>query len=85
MSRRAIAGVAAVVVGLITVGWSTNCDAGGELFFGSVATGVLAAIWNDNPDRGIGARITKFLLLIFMVGLSVFFFTLIMYGSRRCS
>jgi hypothetical protein len=85
MSGRAIAGVAAVVVGLITVGLSTHCDAGGELVVGSALTGVLGAIWNDNPDRGIGARITKFLLLIFMVGLSVFVFTLIMYGSRRCS
>jgi hypothetical protein len=69
-------------VSLITVGWSTRCDAGDELFVGSVLTAVLAAIWNDNPERGIGARITKFLLLIFMVGLSVWVFTLIVYGSR---
>jgi len=84
MSRSSIAAVAAIVVGLLTLGLSLRCGAGGELFVGSALTGVLSAIWNDNPERGVGARIAKSLVVVFMVGLSVFFFTLIL-DSSRCS
>ena len=83
MSRiRSIAPFAALVVGIVTLGLSLRCSAGDELVVGSVLTGVLTAIWNDNPERGIGARITKFLLLIFIVGFSVFVFTVMLYSSR---
>jgi len=84
MSLRSIAALAAVVVGFVTLGLSMRCGAGGELFVGSALAGVLAAIWNDNPERGIGARIAKLLLVVFMVGTSLFFFTLIL-NSSRCS
>ncbi len=43
---------------------------------------MLGAIWNDNPERGAGARIAKFLVLVFMIGFSVFFFALILHTSR---
>jgi hypothetical protein len=83
MSRiRSIAPFTALVVGIVTLGLSLRCSAGDELVVGSVLTGVLAAVWNDNRERGIGDRIAKFLLLIFIVGFSVFIFTVMLYSSR---
>jgi hypothetical protein len=35
-----------------------RCSAGDEFVVGSTLTGVLAAIWNDNPERGIGERVS---------------------------
>ena len=43
---------------------------------------MLGAIWNDTPERGVPARIAKFLVLVFMIGFSVFFFALILNTSR---
>lgn len=82
MKPSALAGVGALVVGAITIGRSFNCDADEELLALSCLTGVLAAIWNDNAERGVGARIAKFLVLVFMVGMAVFFFTLMVYNSQ---
>ncbi len=45
---------------------------------------MLGAIWNDNPERGVGARIAKFLMLVLMIGFAVFFMALILHTSR-CS
>ena len=44
--------------------------------------GVLGAIWNDSPGRGVGRRIAKFVALVFMIGFCVFFMALILHRSR---
>jgi hypothetical protein len=84
MSPRSIAAIAALVVGLVTLGLSLRCGAENQLVIGSLLTGMLAAIWSDNPERSVGDRIAKFVLLIFMVGGAVFFFALIL-NANRCT
>jgi hypothetical protein len=82
MRLRGIAGIAAIVVGILTLIRATSCTAGDEVLLSAGLVGVLGAIWNDNPERGIGARIAKLLVLVFMIGFSVFFFALILHTSR---
>jgi hypothetical protein len=84
MSFRSIAAVAAIAVGLLTLLRATSCNAGDEVLVSAGLVGVLGAIWNDNPERGFGARIAKFLMLVFMIGFAVFFMALILHTSR-CS
>ena len=84
MSVRSIAGIAALVVGVLTLVRAPNCSAGDEVLVLAGLAGVLGAIWNDNPERGFGARIAKFLMLVLMIGFAVFFMALILHTSR-CS
>jgi hypothetical protein len=82
MRLRGIAGIAAIVVGILTLIRSTSCTAGDEVLLSAGLVGVLGAIWNDNPERGAGDRIAKFLMLVFMIGFAVFFMALILHRSR---
>lgn len=82
MSPRSIAAVAAIVVAVITVALSTDCGAGGVLILGSGLAGALAAIWNDNPERGIADRTAKFLVIVFMAGVVVLFCAFVLKANR---
>ena len=82
MSARSIAAVAAIVVALLTVARSLDCEAGGELFVGSGLAGALVAVWNDNPERSIADRIAKFLIIVFMAGFAVLFSAFILKANR---
>lgn len=82
MRVRSIAGIAAIAVGLLTLIRAPNCSAGDEVLVLAGLAGALGAIWNDNPERGIGARIAKFLMLVFMIGFAVFFMALTLHRSR---
>ena len=77
-----IAAAAAFVVGLLALARATSCDAGDELAILSLVTGVLAAVWADGPARSGGSRVALFLLVTCLVGVAVFFFTLVVHGSR---
>jgi hypothetical protein len=68
-----VAGALAVLVGLATLARATRCSAGGEVLIGVTLTGVLAAVWNDNRERGLAARIAKFVILAVLVGVFVGF------------
>ena len=84
MSVRSIAGIAALVGGILTVLRGTSCNAGDEVLVAAGVVGVLGAMWNDNPERNVPARIAKFLVLVLMIGFSVFFFALVL-NTSRCS
>jgi hypothetical protein len=63
----------AVVVGLATLARATRCAAGGEVLIGVVLTGVLVAAWNDDRERGLAARIAKFIIIAGLAGAFVGF------------
>jgi hypothetical protein len=69
----------AVVVGLATLARATRCAAGGEVLVGVALTGALAALWNDDRERGLAARITKFIILLVLVGAFVGFFAVALH------
>jgi heme A synthase len=46
---------------------------------GVTLTGVLAAAWNDDRERGLAARITKFIILVVLVGAFVGFFAVALH------
>ena len=84
MSVRSVGGIAAVVVGLLTLLRAPNCSAGDEVLVLAGLAGALGAIWNDTPERGAAARIAKFLMLVLLIGFAVFFMALVLHRSR-CS
>jgi hypothetical protein len=69
----------AVLVGLATLVRATRCTAGAEVFIGVVVTGVLAGVWNDNRERGLGSRIAKFIIILALVGAFVGFFAVALH------
>jgi hypothetical protein len=71
MTLSRAAAVAALLVAILTVARGTSCAAGGEVFIGGALAGALAAIWNDNPERGIAGRIAKFIVVLLLFGTAV--------------
>jgi hypothetical protein len=69
----------AVLVGLATLARATRCTAGGELLIGITLTGVLAAVWNDNREGGLAARIVKFIIVLVLAGGFVGFFAVALH------
>jgi hypothetical protein len=69
----------AVLVGLATLARATRCTAGGELLIGITLTGVLAAVWNDNREGGLAARIAKFIIVLALAGGFVGFFAVALH------
>ena len=84
MSARRLAGLAALAVAIAALARSTSCSAGWDVIALTALTAVLAAVWNDNPERGVGARIAKFLVIVFMAGMVLFGSVLLLNGSA-CS
>jgi hypothetical protein len=68
-----------VLVGLATLARATRCAAGSEVLVGVTLTGVLGAVWNDDRERGLAARITKFIILLLLVGAFVGFFAVALH------
>jgi hypothetical protein len=69
----------AVLVCLATLVRATRCTAGGELLIGITLTGVLAAVWNDNREAGLAARIAKFIIVLVLAGGFVGFFAVALH------
>jgi hypothetical protein len=79
MTLSRAAAVAALVVAILTVARGTSCAAGGEVFIGGALAGVLAAIWNDNPERRIAGRIAKFIVVLLLVGAAILLVTAVVH------
>ena len=79
MTPSRIIAALAVLVGLATLARATRCTAGAEVFIGVVLTGVLAGVWNDNRERGLGSRIAKFIVILALVGAFVGFFAVALH------
>lgn len=73
MTPSRIVAALAVLVGLATLARATRCAAGGEVLIGVTLTGVLAAVWNDDRERSLAARIAKFIILLVLAGACVGF------------
>jgi hypothetical protein len=69
----------AVLICLATLARATRCTAGGELLIGITLTGVLAAVWNDNREGGLAARIVKFIIVLVLAGGFVGFFAVALH------
>jgi hypothetical protein len=69
----------AVLVGLATLARATRCAAGAEVLIGVVLTAVLVAVWNDDRERSIAARIAKFIVIGVLAGAFVGFFAVALH------
>jgi hypothetical protein len=74
-----IIAAAAALVALATLARATRCTAGAEVVVGVVLTGVLAAVWNDDRERGLASRIAKFIIILALVGAFVGFFAVALH------
>lgn len=79
MTPSRIVAALAVVVGLATLTRATRCAAGAEVLIGVVLTGVLAAVWSDDGERGLAARIAKFIIIAGLAGAFIGFFAVALH------
>jgi hypothetical protein len=79
VSRSRIAAAAVLLVALATLARATRCSSGAEVLIGVVLTGVLAGVWNDDAERGLGGRTAKFIVVGLLVGAFVGFFAVALH------
>ncbi len=71
MTASRIVAAVAFLVALATLARATRCSAGGEVLIGVALTGLLFALWNDNPKGRVAGRIAKFIVVALLAGLGV--------------